>query len=183
MLSSDALLWSNVGQSRQTFCGLCCTKVQKDPALTVLWLWRRTTEWTSSCGSAGTTPGWSFRQTSSPILWPSTQRCSNVCGNRTCSSPTRRAPTSTMSLRRIFSCSYSGMEMFSLVWGSRLVSFRFFLAHPCVKFQGRYCSNGKIRPLFFPGRIYSHIFRSSYLLFEPLFHVKLKVSFSVFLTL
>lgn len=77
----------------------------------------RITESTSSCGSAGTTRGWSCRRTSSPTRSLSIPRCSSVCGSPTCSSPTRRAPTSTTSPRRTYSSSFSAMETSSSVWG------------------------------------------------------------------
>lgn len=80
----------------------------------------RITESTSSCGSAGTTPGWSCRMTSSPTRSPSIPRCSSVCGSPTCSSPTRRAPTFTTSPRRTYSSSFSVMETSSSVWGTEL---------------------------------------------------------------
>lgn len=78
----------------------------------------RITESTSSCGSAGTIPGWSYRRTSSPIRSPSIPRCSNAFGSPTCSSPTRRAPTFMTSPRRTFSSSFSVMEMSSSAWGN-----------------------------------------------------------------
>lgn len=63
------------------------------------------------------TRGWSYHRTSSPIPWPSIPKCSSVSGNLTYSSPMRRAPTSMMSPKRIFSSSFSVMEMSSSVWG------------------------------------------------------------------
>lgn len=78
----------------------------------------RITESTSSCVSAGTTPGWSCRQTSSPILLLLTQRCLNASGNLICFLQMRRAPTSTMSPKRISSFSYSAMETSSSAWGN-----------------------------------------------------------------
>lgn len=131
----------------------------------------RTTELTSSCGSAGTTPGWSFHQISSPILWLSTPKCLNVCGNLTCSSPTRRAPTSMTSPRRTSSCLYSGMETFWLVWGSRLVEFYdcFFVCVAVWELSQKILQpckdkNEKKKPLF-PGIVWYHIFRTSFFSF------------------
>lgn len=91
----------------------------------------RITESTSSCGSAGTTRGWSYRRTSSPILSPLIPRCSNVSGNLTCSSPTRRAPTFTTSPKRIFSSSSSVMETSSSVWGNEFYPYIFFQCLLC----------------------------------------------------
>lgn len=88
----------------------------------------RITESTSSCGSAGTTRGWSYRRTSSPILSPLIPRCSNVSGNLTCSSPTRRAPTFTTSPKRIFSSSFSVMETSSSVWGNEFYLYVFSMS-------------------------------------------------------
>lgn len=78
----------------------------------------RITESTSSCGSAGMTPGWSCHRTSSLILSLLIPRCSNVSGNLTCSLQTKRAQTFTMLPRRTFSFSSSVMEMSSSVWGN-----------------------------------------------------------------
>lgn len=154
-------LWSNFNQNNRNFfnhlwVGTRSTKAKNSAGWTFPCLCDRTTESTSSCGSAGMTPGWSFHQTSSPILWPLTPRCSSVCGNLTCSLPMRRAPTSTTSLRRISSCSYSGMETFSLAWGSRLDSFEFFSASlfEISRWIWEQCKH-KIFS-FFPGMVYSH---------------------------
>lgn len=77
----------------------------------------RTTVWTSSCVSGGTTRGWSSRRTSKEKRWRWTPRYSSVCGNQTCSSPTRNTPTS-MTSRKTTSCYLSsGTETFSSAWG------------------------------------------------------------------
>lgn len=56
----------------------------------------RTTEWTSSWDSSGTTLGWPTASTPT-TRWTLTPLCWTPSGNLTCSSLTRRAPTSTRS--------------------------------------------------------------------------------------
>lgn len=56
----------------------------------------RTTEWTSSWDSSGTTLGWPTASTPT-TRWTSTPPCWTPSGNPTCSLPTRRGPTSTRS--------------------------------------------------------------------------------------
>ena len=56
----------------------------------------RTTEWTSSWDSSGTTLGWPTASTPT-TRWILTPLCWTPSGNLTCSSLTRRAPTSTRS--------------------------------------------------------------------------------------
>ena len=76
----------------------CRTAVDAPSSLTSLYHLSplRTTEWTSSCDSSGTTLGWPTASTPT-TRWTSTPLCWTPSGSLTCSSPTRRGPTSTRS--------------------------------------------------------------------------------------
>lgn len=78
----------------------------------------RITESTSSCGSVGTTPGWSFRRILNPIPWLLILGCSSVSGNLTCSLPMKKAPTFTTWPRTTSFFSYFVTVTFSSAWGN-----------------------------------------------------------------
>ena len=81
-------------------------------------LFLRTTEWTSSWGSSGTTPGW--RTASTPTTrWTSTPLCWTPSGNPICSLPTRRGPTSTRSPPTTSCCASPRTATCSTAYGER----------------------------------------------------------------
>lgn len=78
----------------------------------------RTTEWTSSWGSSGTTPAWPTASIPT-TRWIWTRPCWTPSGSRICSLLMRRAPTSTRSPRTTSCCASPKMATCCTAYGKQ----------------------------------------------------------------